>query len=306
MNLDNHNLDLRDKLANYLVHMKMSQSAFARGIGLKNSSAISQYLSDNGYSSPHMLEPKILEYFKNQEDAKSLGIDLDDEHIYLPTSVSSGVYATIRSCHLKGGLAIECGDAGIGKTKAARKYARDYGSAVYVEANPCISSVTALLKELCEIFSLGMGRKDDMWRSVRRALSGERRVLIIDEAQHLPIKTVEMLRSLSDSNGNLGIMFIGNRLTIDNMGGRHEAAFAQITSRTKHRRTRFTTDISREDVALLYPSVADDRASSFLHQIARSRQGIRGATNLLSRATDNENISFEGLVAMAKHMNLAV
>ena len=44
----------------------------------------------------------------------------------------------------------------------------------------------------------------------------------------------------------------------------------------------------------------------FLLRVARSEQGIRGCVNLFSNAYDNENISYAGLVAMAKEMDLQI
>lgn len=304
---------LRDKLANYLQQSGMSQTKFGGEINY-SSGAISAYLSGK-YTTPHMLEPKIREYFRNIEDAATVRvtapvnhINLDDDTVYLPTSISERIYGTIRSCHLKGGLAVEVGDAGIGKTRAAMKYIRDYSSAVYIVANPCIASVISMMKELCIALGLPVGRKDDMWRAVRQKLSGEPKVLIIDESQHLPIKTLDNLRTLSDANRNLGIVFIGNFLTINSAGTVKEAACQQIKNRIGRPHERHTTDITLGDIEQLFPAlVGKEEEVNFLLLVARSRaQGIRGTVNLYNNAVDNDNITYEGLVAMAKYMRMSV
>jgi DNA transposition AAA+ family ATPase len=306
-------MELREKLRRYLEESKITQTAFARSIGLPNSSAISQYLSEKGYASPHTLESKIREYFHNTEEAERrknaspVTLDLYNDKTYLPTSISESIYGTIRSCHLKGGIAVECGDAGIGKTKAARKYARDYATAIYIVANPCISSVISVMKELCYALGLPTGRKDDMWRAVRHHLSGEPKVLIIDEAQHLPIKTVDNLRTLSDANPNLGIVFVGNFLTITSSGGITEAAYQQVRNRIGRPHERKTADVTKDDIAKLFPALAvKDKELNFLLLVAQSKQGIRGTVNLYGNAVDNEDIGFNGLIAMAKFMKINV
>lgn len=49
-----------------------------------------------------------------------------------------------------------------------------------------------------------------------------------------------------------------------------------------------------------------DQQLDFLLEIARSSQAIRGVINLYRNALDNDNTSYAGLVAMAKHMEMQV
>lgn len=248
------------------------------------------------------LEKKLREFFGNQEEAAALHNTTD----YVATSISRQVYETIRICHLKGGLAIECGDAGIGKTKAAQKYVEDYpNTALYVSVNPCLVSITAFLKLLCHRLKVPTGRKDDMWLEIDGQLRGGKRVLIIDEAQHLPIKTIESIRAFYDGNPDLGIILIGNAETVTNQGGRRTESFSQIKNRTKLTEIRHTTQIVKKDIELLFPALCGkEKEIDLLHLIAQSEQGVRGAVNLYSNALDNENTSYEGLLAMAKAMRI--
>ena len=145
-----------------------------------------------------------------------------------------------------------------------------------------------------------------MWLRLADSFSGERKVLIIDEAQHLPIKTIEAIRAFFDNNPMLGICLVGNIETVTNTG-RSKEAFAQIRNRTKLTEVRHTSAIKTSDIVLLFPAIAgDDKAVQLIVGIARSEQGIRGAMNVFSNAVDNDNITFEGLTAMAKHMRLKV
>ena len=203
-------------------------------------------------------------------------------------------------CHLKGGLAIECGDAGIGKTMACKKYAEDYpATAIYVSVNPCLVTLSAFLKLLCRTQKItASGRKDEMWLRLADSFEGERKVLIIDEAQHLPIKTIEAIRAFFDSNPLLGICLVGNIETVTNTGKSKEA-FAQIRNRTKLTEVRHTSAIKSSDIELLFPAIkSDERAVNFLLGVSRSEQGIRGASNVFGNAVDNGNITYEGLIAI--------
>lgn len=191
------------------------QRKAAAAIGYSEAT-ISQYRNSKYPGDVSKLEARMREMFGNAADAAELSLPDD----YVPTSISRSVYETIRICHLKGGLAIECGDAGIGKTRAAKKYTEDYpNSSIYVTVNPCLVTIAAFLKLLCRQLKIPSGRKDDMWMAIESHLHGGRKVLIIDEAQHLPIKTIEAIRAFYDSNPELGIIMIGNAETVTHGGG---------------------------------------------------------------------------------------
>lgn len=269
-----------------------------------SAATISTYRKGTYDGDVEKLEGKLRELFAINEAAATMYTAPD----YVPTSISSRVYETIRICHLKGGLAIECGDAGIGKTKAATKYAADYpNSAIYMTVNPCFTSLSSFLKLLCRRLRIPTGRKDDMWLEVDAALRGERKVLIVDEAQHLTIKTIDSIRSFFDSNPELGIILIGNAETVTSQGGRARESCSQIRNRTKLTEIRHTTQITLDDVRMLFPALdGRQKELELLHVIAQSEQGVRGAVNLYSNAVDNENVSYDGLLAMARAMRIVL
>lgn len=292
---------LQQQLISYMDEVG-GQTNAAKRIGY-STSVLSQYKNGAYTGSVETLEAKLREFFAVKEAAESYLPVVPD---YVPTSISEKVYATIRLCHLKGGLAIECGDAGIGKTKAAKKYVQDFpSSALYVCVNPCFTSVAAFMKLLCKKFRLPTGRKDDMWLELAEHLQGGKKIIIVDEAQHLTLKTIDTIRSLFDDNSDIGIIFIGNASTITNRMGRHEEDFAQINNRSKLNEIRHTTHITLHDIELLCPSlIGRDKELQLLHVVAQSKQGIRGAMNLYSNALDNENTDYNGLLAMGKQMKI--
>lgn len=287
-----YNRGLQNKLEDYL-DSGISQNKAASAIGI-SPAALSQYKQSKYEGDIAAIESKLREFFDNREAARMICRSVT----YAETSVSKGVYQTIRICHLKGGLAAEAGDAGIGKTMAARKYVEDYpNSAYYVAVNPCTSSVTAFLKSFARVLHIDVGgRKDDMWQRINNTLAGSKKVLIIDESQHLPIKTIETIRSFSDCNKDFGVVMIGNLNSLCNNG---KEGYAQIRNRTKLTCTRHTSHITKADVKLLFPD-ANEQVVDFLHKITQTEQGVRGACNLYNNAADNENVSYEGLLAMAK------
>jgi DNA transposition AAA+ family ATPase len=253
---------------------------------------------------------KLISYFKTKEEAAASpaqGLIVGD---YVQTSISSKVYDGIRNCQLKGGLALICGDAGVGKSKAAEKFVEDHpNDAVMITLNPCFASLKSTLKMLCRALNVNERNIADMWIGIVGKLR-DGMVLIIDEAQHTPPKTIEAIRAMPDyfyrHGKTLGVVFIGNLKAVGKFGGERDAEFAQISNRTKQKRVYLTSQIRKSDIQLLFPELRDAMSVDFLLKVARSAQAIRGAVNLYSNALDNDNTSYEGLVAMAKHMEMVV
>ena len=245
---------------------------------------------------------KIKDYFDLKDEAETQA--RTTSKTYKETSISSLTYQFIKNAHLGGGLIALSGDAGIGKTQAAREYIKkNSGRALYIRADFCRASIKPVLKDLCRQLNVSARSNDEMYLGIIDKLS-DGMVLIVDEAQLLPMKTIEMLRGLSDHFEDLGqtfgIIFVGNLETINRFGGRESESFSQITSRTRLRPILRSSQLKESDIRLLFPEIEDERSIAFLHEIAKGNQGVRGCYHLLQDAGDNENKDYDGLVAMAK------
>lgn len=289
-----------------LVEEAGSQSK-AAGLLHRSNATISTYLNNRYEGDVKGFEAMLTEFFATREAAQNLNSAQVITGEYVETSISMDVYTIIRLAHLKGGLYTACGDAGVGKTMACRQYVRDYPSAVYVTVNPSLATSRAFLKLLCRKLRLQQGCKDDMWMRVCEYFAGGQKVLVIDEAQHLPIKTIEDIRALYDSNPQLGICFVGNIETVTRTGGKGLDAFAQLRNRTKLTGIYHTTQIKLDDIRLLFPRLAgDNEAIKVLYTIARSDQAIRGATNVYGNALDDGDVSAAALIETARDMKIRI
>lgn len=278
-----------------------SQNKACAQVGI--SAAIMSPLKKGTYSGDANAQfGKLLSYFTAKEEAAATPSAAAVTG-YVPTSISSQVYGIIRYCQLKGGLGVIAGDAGIGKTMACKQFVQDHPQeTVYLALNPCLASVKSAMKALCSQCNVSERTTGEMWLGLVNKLR-DGMVIIIDEAQHLPIKTVEALRSMSDyftdAGQTLGIVFVGSRELINSMGTKKE--FAQIRNRSKRNGRYETTDVTRKDIQLIFSDLDKDSAEiDFLLAVARGEEAIRGAVNLYNAALDNNNASYAGLVAAAK------
>ncbi|MCM1507425.1 MAG: AAA family ATPase [Ruminococcus flavefaciens] len=301
-------LELLEKVDALQREKNLSQNAVGQLIGVSGT-ALSQIRNGKYNASPQKIFDILGQYFGVKEKASLTYSEVE----YAPTSISQHIYDIISLCQVKGGLAVACGDAGIGKTKAAQKFVADNPSNSFlITVNPCLTSTKSLLKTIADRIGAGQEKSiNELWISIANKLS-DGTVLIFDESQHLTTKAIEILRSFSDyfcdKGQTLGICFIGNAETITRMGGK-KAEFAQIANRTKQRKIYRNTEIQRDDICKLFPVLKSENMNAeidFLLRIARTPQALRGAINLFSNAYDNENYTYAGLVAMAQFMDIEV
>lgn len=251
---------------------------------------------------------KLIAYF----DTKAAAADVYQEQEYVPTSISSKVYETIKACKIKGGFSIITGHAGIGKTKAVQEFKRQNPiDSIVVTVNPCCKSTKSLLK----LIALQLGAQlatsaDDLWFNVCSKLH-DGMVIIIDEGQLLTFHGLETVRSFSDyfadRGQTLGVAIVGNNGIRERIEGKAKDSYRQINNRTWQRPYFETKDVQYHDIEQLFPILTAEEKTkelTFLHKVAQSAEGIRGAVRLFGNAYDAEAYDLEGLASMAKFMRI--
>ena len=120
-------------------------------------------------------------------------------------------------------------DAGCGKTTALKEFAKTHPSVLLVEADYGYTA-KALFDELCSQLGLDdRGSLDQKRSRIVAKLKDSGRLIIIDEAEHLPYRALELIRRVHDKAG-VGIALCGMpRLEKNVQGDRNH--YAQLNSR---------------------------------------------------------------------------
>jgi hypothetical protein len=249
---------------------------------------------------------RLEEYF----EVKAAAQNTYEEPSYVPTSISQAVYEAIRACQIKGGFTVATGDAGIGKTKAVMQFAKDYpNNCAVITINPCCKSTRAVLKLIAAELGVSIERgMDDLWLAIIQKLH-DGMVIIVDEAQLLPYHSIETLRSFADyfdrKGQTMGVALVGNNGIREKIEGKSKEVYRQVNNRIWQRPFFKTKDVKPEDVVLLFPLLeGQEKELTFLHRIAQTNEGIRGAVRLFANAFDNKRFDLAGLSAMAKAMRM--
>lgn len=276
-----------------------TQTAIARELDI-SSGALSSFLAGS-YKAPHTITPRVIELMALNEKKQVAPKEPD----YVETTVSRTVTNAIKYAHIQGKIAVVYGDAGVGKTMAAKEYLKRNGLAIGITINPTYASITGVNELLAEQLGVRERVSRKITAEIVTKLRGSGRVIVVDEAQHLTVRTLNHLRCMSDESG-IGITLIGNDEVYTKMKGSGRADFAQLFSRVGMRKQVLTSSITQEDVRLIFGQydVSPD-SLEMLYRICRTNYGLRGAVNVyVNTAAVFADLSAGNVGRVMKDMNI--
>lgn len=220
-----HDSELEAELSRCMLERGFTQSAVARGLGISDS-ALSQWRSGHYKGDVNNLEHAIKGFLqRDAERAKNRRISLP----FTMTSVAAKVFEAARMSHLDGDIGVVVGPAGIGKTTGVKEYARRNSDVVLIEADLAYTA-KELFREIHRKLGFdGSGSINQMKNDVINKLKGAGRLIIVDEAEHLPVRALDLLRRVNDKAGT-GILFCGLKRFMDNLRLK-QADFAYLYTR---------------------------------------------------------------------------
>lgn len=218
-------MDLREQLTEYIEKSDITQSAISRALGI-NQGRLNQWLLGKYTGSNEKIEEAVKSFLALQEERAA---QKAQEIIFCPTKNAKKTFELARFCHLMRKIGVLYGDAGLGKTIAINEYAKQNPDVILFEANLSFSTKITIA-ELHQATGLtGIGSIHQMFEDIVERLKGTGRLIIIDQAEYLPYRALELLRSIYDKAG-IGILLVGMPRLISNLKGMH-GQFKQLYSR---------------------------------------------------------------------------
>lgn len=199
---------------------------------------------------------------------------------FIKTSVVEDIFDIARVCHVENEIGVCCGNAGVGKTFAVKRYAIEHTDVVLIEADLGYTP-KVLFTELHKKLGFdGVGTIHNMFCDILNKLKSSGRLLIIDEAEHLPYKSLELLRRVYDK-AQVGILLVGMPRLILNLKG-EKRQYAQLFSRVGI--TARLNPLNKNDIKAIIESVLPNHKAIFKTLIEFSAGNTRVLTKLLVRA----------------------
>lgn len=241
-------MDIRAELRELMDSHNYSTAFVANAAGLAKST-ISMWLNGN-YNGKNDKITDAMNNFIQREKERSVENDLP----FVDISIVKYVSEIGRLCHTQGKIGVCVGRAGLGKTVAVKKYTKDFQDSILIESD---SGYTAksLLKEIHRRLGLsGKGSVYDLMDEVVRKLNQSGRLLIVDEAENLPYRALEITRRIHDKTG-VGVLLIGRSILLENLKG-YNNQYDQLYSRVKY--TKIIDRLLIQDVIKILESIGQD------------------------------------------------
>jgi len=219
------NMPLVAELQQVMQENKCTQAAVSRAICYSPAS-LNQWILGKYRGDVLALEHAVRGFLeRNKEKAKKTRIRLK----FAMTSAAAKVFDAARMSHLDGEIGVVCGAAGAGKTTAVKEYVARNSDVVFIEADLGYTA-RDLFRELHKKCGFdGAGNLNKMKDDIIDRLSGSGRLIIIDEAEHLPVRALDLVRRINDK-AEVGILFCGLQRFMETLRVR-QADFAYLYTR---------------------------------------------------------------------------
>ncbi|HPQ51515.1 MAG TPA: AAA family ATPase [Alphaproteobacteria bacterium] len=281
--MEREDKDLRDKLSETLKKRGYSQERAARSMGVSGG-ALSAWLTGKYSGDNEKMNQAVQSYLKletERQQKRKKGI------AFVKTAIAEEIFRVARICHTDLELGVVCGPSGIGKTCAVKEYASRNRDVILIEGDPGYTAkdvFAEIMKKLGE-YPASINTMKNM--TIAR-LKDSGRLIIIDEAENLPLRAIDLLRRVHDK-AEIGVMFVGLNRLYEGLISRR-TVFSYVLSRigVVSRLNPLTVDDLKKIINKTLPN--GEELAKTLYEI--SRGNARTASKLIFRsqvlADDNE------------------
>jgi hypothetical protein len=207
---------------------------------------------------------------------------------FIQTTVARRLFEVARTCNIDEDIGVATTPAGHGKTYAVQEYHRMYPETILVEADQGYTAF-ALFSMLHKLLCSHTGKESlhDMVENVIERLKNSGRLIIVDEAENLPTKALDLLRRVHDKAG-VGILLVGLPRLEANLRG-HRGEFAQLHSRVGIYAK--LGEITKDDAKQLVNSMVPGANGICDHMYKVARKNARSLVLLSKRARRIQQIN---------------
>ncbi len=189
-----------------------SYADLARDLGYtENSSLMSQYFAGKYAGNIVLLERRISELLKRESELATLieQSTFEDERFkFVETSVFKRLNEAAKMCQLRGQIGRLTGKSGLGKTRAILEYQKRDSGVIVIQAHKYFTAKEVFREITAKCGIEARGTIHTMMLAIVEKLKGTRRLIIIDEAEHLNANTLDEVRQLNDRAG-VGVLYVG-------------------------------------------------------------------------------------------------
>ncbi|TKX29485.1 AAA family ATPase [Campylobacter estrildidarum] len=209
--------ELSQELECFLKQSGMKPSALARAIGA-SASLISQIKSASYKGDVALWAKKIRDFIANYQGKNE--VEIKKETIFKSRDFSMASFVMSEAVNEKE-IALIFGEAGTGKTTIIKEFIKNKPQSILIEAT-CHTSVGVMLDELLLALKIEANNNNaSKLKAIARFLKANEKILIVDEAEYLPLKALEDLRRIADF-ARVPLILVGTEVLYKNLMGKNK------------------------------------------------------------------------------------
>ncbi|WP_169753458.1 AAA family ATPase [Campylobacter mucosalis] len=221
-------MQLAGEILKFLNKTGMSQNKLAEVIGV-NGAYVSGYLKEgSSYKYKSKVESLAKNYIDNyitkSDDSASKGT-------FIITKDVKSINAVIGWAVKDRDMAVISGVAGSGKSRAVTEFCNKHPEAILIEATINTSAKTLFRIIASELNITSKGSIDELIRECAAVLARLEKIIIVDEAEHLPYRALDSLRRLYDFSKTTLVLVGTNRLLLNLTSSKNGNELEQLSSR---------------------------------------------------------------------------
>lgn len=219
-------MDIRAELKNMMEEKGLTIVFVATAIGVAKST-ISMWINGTYKGDNSKIADKVHNFIQREKERT-----IDKDLPIVDISIIGFISEIGRTCHTKGKIGVCVGKAGLGKTVAVKEYTKNFLDAILIESDSGYTAKSLLLEIHKRLGLSGKGCVYDLMNEVVNKLNNSGRLLIIDEAENLPYRALEITRRIHDKTG-VGVLLVGRNILLENLRG-YKNQYDQLYSRVKY------------------------------------------------------------------------
>lgn len=283
-NVKLENEKIRAQIVEILKERGISESRLAREAGLSLQTVSAWLQGRYGKSDIASVEASLQSWVSRANESHEM--DFTFIPGWVPTPTARRINNTFKYAHKMADISVIFGGAGIGKTITAEHYQGNNENVWLATMSASTSSVPACLERVA--YAIGLATIPSSAARIEQAIihriKGSRGLLIVDEAQHLPMPCLDALRGIFDASG-VGLAIMGNESVYTQLtGGSRKAHFAQLFSRIGKRERLTMPSPGDIDIIIDAWRIIQPKARTICHEIGLKAGALRMLTKVLRMA----------------------
>lgn len=204
---------VRAEFESFLNTYNVKDSAVARAIGV-SPTAISLFKKGTYKGKNEELALKISKYIRNYKKEDKKG-----EEFYKSKDVKMAFFTMSDAVEDKE-IGLIYGEAGTGKTWIAKEFAKENPNVILIEADLYVTA-KSMLEDIAEALKITVPNSlHGKLKEVARHLVTADKVIVVDEAEHLPYRALEGLRRIHDFS-RTPVILVGTEILLGNLQGKN-------------------------------------------------------------------------------------